>query len=166
MKAQEDPRTALMNWRHCNLELARLFTVVTAIRTVIKKANARAVFQLSTLSAIPGHEFSVENTVGDVLRYAGNNDPQGPHSVVALGALLEIAESSPEFAKAKAELEPLIAAAAQADAADEAHRREVQGAEHALNQAREAEKQRALAAIEESPLVQKAKDLLGKLKRK
>ena len=67
------------------------------------------------------------------------------------------AENSEEFKLAEREFAPLIQAAAELDAKEEATRLQVQRNEGALRDAREAAQQRALENIETDPAVVQAK---------
>jgi hypothetical protein len=86
--------------------------------------------------------------------------------LAAAKILFSAGENSPQFKLAKAEYEPLLAAATARDELEEELARDRQRAEAQLTQARETTWRRALERAEQDPIIMKAARKLADAKAK
>jgi hypothetical protein len=159
---EKDPRWQLSNWRALNAKKAAHYTTVKAVHKMRDEVGQAALAALINVQPGPGGQpYDVAHMAGEIAwrikSFGLGND------VMAITALLSIAENDEYRAIAK-EIEPLIAAARALDEKEEAERLAKQKAAAALEIARVAARERALASVETDSEVMAAKAELAKAK--
>jgi hypothetical protein len=134
---------------------------VAALKKMRDEVGKTALVELIQVPHGPGQDpFNIDDMAGQI-RWRIKSFGLGT-DIPAIDALIQTAENA-EYRETAKQLEPLLKAVAELDAKEEKERLEKQRAESALAIAREAAKERALAAAENDSEVVAARERLAGL---
>jgi hypothetical protein len=138
---------------YSNPHLVALYHRVQGLRELLTTAKTKI---LAGMSETPGH--------GDIWHAGNQINPvmgiiKSPvfTEVAVMALVLETCEASDEYKQAVAEVEPLIAELAEAEAAESERRQEYDAAHAELRAAKEAAEAKALEKVATDPAVTKAR---------
>ena len=141
-------------------DLRLIHTRVAAAHLAVEQLRKTAIISLAFAKG--GEDDNPGNQVGAIIAFAQSN---AGRDLAAASVVLEVLESDPAFIEAKAILDPLHAALAEAVERELAAAHKHRVAEVAVEEAQEAARQELLAKIDSAPGVVKAKADLSKLRR-
>lgn len=143
--------------------LRRLHSRVLALRSYVRDLDTQALASAMENDHIQGGDGHVQNSIAGLMPMI-LGEWASRHSTAA--HMLALLESSPDFAEACATFEPMIAAAAAEQAAEQTARQVIAEHEHAHRAAVEDAEARARDAIKDDAAVKAAAAALAKVQAK